>query len=187
MSTEPFIGEVKILAFNFAPRGFSLCAGQTMSIAENSALFALLGTTYGGDGQVTFKLPDLQGRVPIHQGQGPGLPQFTIGESSGNYSTTLSTANMPAHIHTMISARAVMNVNGTAGGENTPDGAFFGTNTTQAFYAETPGNNEFMNAAVLVPTGTTDVTGSGTPIDITNPLLCINYSIAIEGIFPSRN
>lgn len=187
MSTEPFVGEIKILAFNFAPRGFSLCNGQTMSIAQYSALFALLGTTYGGDGQVTFKLPDLQGRVPIHQGQGPGLPQVSMGEAAGSYTTTVSTTNMPAHIHTMLSARATMNVNGTTGGENSPDGGFFGTNTSQAFYSETPGNNEFMNPAVLSASGATDATGSGMPIDITNPLLCINYSIATEGIFPSRN
>jgi microcystin-dependent protein len=185
MSTEPFIGEVKQLAFNFAPRGYMLCMGQTMSIAQNSALFALIGTTYGGDGVQTFKLPDLQGRVPIHQGTGPGLPTVSMGQASGSYSVTLSTANMPAHIHSMFSARASVNVNGNQAGENSPDGAFFGTNTQQAFYASQPA--DMMAANVIGVSGSTDMAGSNLPIDITNPLLCINYSIATEGIFPSRN
>lgn len=187
MSTEPFVGEVKWLAFNFAPQGFFLCQGQTLSISQYTALFALIGTTYGGDGQTTFKLPDLQGRVPIHQGQGPGLPPVSIGQAGGSYTATILTSNMPAHIHTMVSAKGTVNVNGNTGGENSPDGGFFGTNTTDAYYASQPANNEYMNAAAVMVTGTTDNTGSGIPIDITNPLLCINYSIAAEGIFPSRN
>ncbi len=187
MSTEPFIGEVKLLAFNFPPRGFQLCQGQTISIANYTALFALIGTTYGGDGQTTFKLPDLQGRVPVHQGQGPGLPMVTIGQAGGSYQTTIGTANMPMHIHTLFGATAVFNANDNAGGENSPDGGYFGMNSSQAFYASAPAANEFMNPGMVRVSGTTGAQGGSVPVDITNPYLCINYSIAMEGIFPSRN
>lgn len=187
MSTEPFIGEVKWLAFSFAPRSYMLCQGQTMSIANYTALYALIGTTYGGDGVQTFLLPDLQGRVPVHAGQGPGLPMISMGEKAGSYAVTLSTANLPAHIHTLYSARANMNVNGSNSGENSPDGGYFGSNSTQAFYASQPASGETMAPNMIGVMGSTDIAGSSLPIDITNPLLCINYSIAVEGIFPSRN
>lgn len=101
MSTEPFIGEIKIFGFNFAPPNYQLCNGQIVSISQNTALFSLLGTTYGGNGQTTFALPDLRGRMPIGQGQGPGLPDYMMGEVSGTTNTTLTTANLPAHTHTL--------------------------------------------------------------------------------------
>lgn len=97
MSTEPFIGEIKIFGFNFAPQNYQLCNGQIVSISQNTALFSLLGTTYGGNGQTTFALPDLRGRMPIGQGQGSGLPDYMMGEVSGTTNTTLTTANLPAH------------------------------------------------------------------------------------------
>src|SRR6187431_332959 len=105
MSTEPYIGEIKILAFNFAPRGYMTCQGQILSIAQNTALFSLLGTIYGGNGQTTFGLPDIQGRVPVGQGKGPGLGDYTIGQESGTETTTLISVNMPQHIHTLNSMR----------------------------------------------------------------------------------
>src|SRR6266480_4308295 len=97
--SEPFLGEIRTFGFNFAPRGWAQCNGQLLSISQNTALFSLLGTTYGGNGQTTFALPDLRSRVPIHQGQGPGLSQYSIGQSAGNESVTLNQSQMPAHIH----------------------------------------------------------------------------------------
>lgn len=187
MSTEPFIGEVKLLAFNFPPRGYATCSGQTMSIAQYSALFALIGTTYGGNGQTTFNLPDLQGRVPIGQGQGPGLPAYSMGEAAGTTTVTLVSANLPAHIHTLTSARVSIASNETSGSSNTSANAFPGNNDTTGVYAETPTPNTYMAPGVATVSGTTDSAGSNTPIEIMNPYLVMNYSIAIEGIFPSRN
>ena len=101
MSTEPFIGEIKALGFYFAPLSYMTCSGQLLSIAQYTPLFSLLGTNFGGDGQVTFALPDLRGRVPIGQGQGPGFPNYTIGESAGSPTATMTSLNMPLHLHTL--------------------------------------------------------------------------------------
>ena len=101
-SADPFLGEIELYAFNFEPKGFAQCNGQIMSIAQNTALFALLGTQYGGDGQTTFALPDLRGRVAIHQGAGTGLSSHTIGENGGSEKVTLTISNLPAHTHTVI-------------------------------------------------------------------------------------
>src|SRR5580765_2676031 len=97
--SQPFLGQIAIFGFNFPPRGWALCNGQTLAIAQNTALFSLLGTTYGGNGQTTFALPNLQSRVPIHQGQGSGLSPYTIGQEGGTESVTLTTGEMPAHVH----------------------------------------------------------------------------------------
>lgn len=185
MSTEPFIGEIKIFGFNFAPRGYMTCQGQILSIAQNTALFSLLGTTYGGNGQTTFGLPDLQSRMPIGQGQGPGLPSYTMGQKAGLNTVTILTSNMPAHIHTLSTAKANIAVNTTVADSNTPESAYLAANNTTALYSEGPQTGKFLAPASI--SGNTDITGSGLPIDITNPYLTINYSIAIEGIFPSRN
>lgn len=187
MSTEPFIGEVKLLAFNFAPKSYMLCAGQTLSIAQNTALFSLLGTTYGGNGQTTFRLPDLQGRMPIGQGNGPGLPAHTMGEMAGTTSVTLLTSNIPAHNHTLNSARVRIASNETSGSSNTSANAYPGNNDTVGVYAEAPTPNTYMAPGAATVTGTTDITGSNYPVSILNPYIVMNYSIAIYGIFPSRN
>lgn len=185
MSTEPFIGEIKILGFNFAPKSYQTCQGQILSIASNTALFSLLGTTYGGNGSTTFALPDLQGRMPIGQGSGPGLSSHSMGERSGSESVTLLTANIPPHIHTLNSATAKIAVNNLISDIGEPAGAYPGKNDTNQVYAENPTANTFMAPATLG--GSTDSTGSGYPIGIMNPYLVINYSIALYGIFPSRN
>lgn len=187
MSTEPFIGEVKLFGFYFAPKGYQLCSGQILAISTNTALFSLLGTTYGGNGQTTFALPDLQGRMPIGQGNGPGLPAHTIGERAGNVSATLLTSNMPAHVHTLNSMRVKIASNETSGSSNTSANAFPGNNDTTGVYAETASPNTFMAPGVATVSGTTDITGSNYPFSIVNPYLVMNYSIAIYGIFPSRN
>lgn len=184
MSTEPFIGEVKLFGFNFAPKGYATCQGQIMSIAQNTALFSLLGTTYGGNGTTTFGLPDLQGRAPIGQGQGPGLPLYSMGEIGGTTSTTLLTSNMPAHVHTLTALRVMQRVNSANAGENSPEGNYPATTGTPA-YSDSPGANQYGAPALV--SGTTDITGGSQPFSILNPYLCMNYSIAIYGIFPSRN
>lgn len=184
MSTEPFIGEVKVFGFNFAPVSYMLCQGQSLSIAQYTALFALIGTTYGGDGQTTFDLPDLQGRVPINQGQGPGLPAFNIGESSGSTSVTLTTPNLPAHIHVGIGLSVSIPVS-TGGADSTsPEGAYLADRGAEVYSSQaTPG--KYYGPSTFG--GNTGPSGSGLPVDISNPYLVLNYSIAVEGIFPSRN
>jgi len=186
MSTEPFIGEVKLLGFQFPPRGYSLCQGQLLSIAEYTALFALIGTTYGGNGTTTFNLPDLQGRVPIGQGQGPGLPDYSIGEEAGSPSVTLTAANLPAHIHTVNSLKVHTKVNSTIADSGTALDGYPGTSGTNV-WAESATPGAFMAADEAVVSGSTDTTGSSMPLSVVNPYLVLNYSIAVEGLFPSRN
>ncbi|CAM4002090.1 phage tail protein [Flavobacterium cucumis] len=184
MSTEPFIGEIKIFGFNFAPQSYQLCSGQIMSIAQNTALFSLLGTTYGGNGQTTFALPDLRGRMPIGQGQGPGLPNYSMGQLSGTTSVTILTSNLPAHTHAAQGITVNMPVSNAGGDTDSPQGAYLANNGSEVFSSEpTPG----ANYAPLSASGQTSIVGSNIPISILNPYLTINYSIAIYGIFPSRN
>ena len=183
MSTEPFIGEVKIFGFNFAPISYMLCQGQLLSIAENTALFALLGTMYGGDGQVTFGLPDLRGRVPIGQGQGAGLPFYTQGEIGGSTTVTLTTPNLPMHNHAATGINVRIPV--TAASEDTSaTNSYIGNDIADTFG---PQASPTASLGAPVVSGSTAFAGSNQPFSIQNPYLVINYSIAIEGIFPSRN
>ncbi|VXC11358.1 Phage tail protein [Flavobacterium sp. 9AF] len=184
MSTEPFIGEIKIFGFSFAPQSYLLCAGQIMSIAQNTALFSLIGTIYGGNGQTTFALPDLRSRMPIGQGQGPGLPVYNIGQYGGTNSVTLLTQNIPAHMHTLNAMQVKILANNNLGEEQTPNGNYPAITTSDS-YNSVPTTNVFMGGTQI--SGTTDITGSNIPVNIQNPYLAINYSIAIYGIFPSRN
>ncbi len=174
---EPFIGQISTTAFNFAPRGWALCNGQLLPIAQNTALFSLLGTTYGGDGETTFGLPDLRGRVPMHWGTGPGLSNRRIGERGGIENVALSTANLPSHNHA-VSPRCSNDL----GDEVLPEGNFVakpaGADTGEAF-ASTP--DQAM--------GTTTSTDTGGNQSHTNvqPFLGVTFIIALVGIFPSRN
>jgi microcystin-dependent protein len=184
MSTEPFIGEVKLLAFYFAPKGYSLCQGQTLSIASNTALFSLIGTTYGGNGQTTFQLPNLQGRMPIGQGTGPGLPSHSMGEAAGYPTVTLISGNLPAHTHSLNNVSVKIKASNDPADENSAAGLFPGI-ATASVYTASPTANVFTGGTVV--SGTTDPTGSNVPISVMNPYLVMNYSIAVYGIFPSRN
>ncbi|MBI1385543.1 MAG: phage tail protein [Rhizobiales bacterium] len=167
--SEPYIGQVQLFGFNFAPRGWAFCTGQLLAIAQNTALFSLLGTTYGGDGRTTFGLPDLRGRVPIGAGQGPGLANYTWGDRAGREQVTLTISQMPSHTHV---SNAI---------------------TGPADFSSAPRNNR---AYVVEPTGVTEYdgkpaviqnSGGSQPFDIRNPYLAMNYSIALLGIFPSRS
>ncbi len=184
MSTEPFIGEVKLLGFNFAPKGYATCQGQVLSIAQNTALFSLLGTTYGGNGQTTFALPDLQGRVPVGQGQGPGLSPYSMGQVGGVENTTLTTAQMPMHVHPAQGITIRIPVN-TANDDSAAAGNYIGDSSPNDMYGGTP--SPTLSTGAPIVGGTTAVAGGSQPFSLLTPYLCMNYSIALQGIFPSRN
>ena len=171
---QPFIGAIFLFGGNFAPRNYAFCDGQILSIAQNTALFSILGTTYGGNGQTTFALPNLQGRVPVQQGQGPGLPNISLGQSSGSPTTTLITANMPAHTHALngVSER---------GDVSSPAGAFPANSGGLDPEYRTSGTAVAMNSAAI------GATGSNQSFSNMPPYLAVNYIIALNGIFPSRN
>jgi microcystin-dependent protein len=175
-----YLGAVKLFAGNFAIKGYAFCAGQQLAINQNQALFALLGTTYGGNGQTTFALPDLRGRVPIGMGQGAGLSPRTLGEASGAESVTLLTSNVPIHTHTLNATTATTTTTTAGPGVLTgtlkaSDGAFY-TLPTQTEFATFS-----MNAGAVA------LRGGGQPHNNIQPSLGINYLIALVGIFPSRN
>ncbi len=164
MST-PFLSEIKIVSFGFAPKGWALCNGQILPINQNQALFSLLGTTYGGNGQTTFALPDLRSRSPLHGGNG-----FFLGDRSGEENQTLTLTQLPAHAHAASGSNAAP----SAG----PSGSTWATHATPA-YSGAP--NTSMNAA------STTATGGGQPHNNMPPFLTLNIIIALQGIFPSRN
>jgi microcystin-dependent protein len=172
---EPFLGQIIIGGWNFAPRGYAACNGQIMSIAQNTALFSLLGTTYGGNGQTTFALPDLRGRVPMHVGQGPGLSSRDLGEMSGVENVTLSVNEMPQHSHLVNANSGVATQRGP--GNNFP--AQESQNKTSTYH--TASNNTAMNPTMIA------AAGGSQPHNNMQPYLVLQFCIAIEGIFPSRN
>lgn len=175
-----FIGQITLFAGNFAPRGWALCQGQLLSISTNTALFSILGTTYGGDGRVTFGLPDLRGRVPVGQGQGPGLSPWVLGDSEGVESVSLIASEMPAHNHNVQVSSGQANSN-TANNNYlaVTNGTFAGDPVNVNTYNGTPN-------AVLGP-GSISIAGGSQPHENVQPSLCLNYIICIEGYFPSRN
>jgi microcystin-dependent protein len=170
--SEPFYGEIRMFGFNFAPRGWAFCNGQILPIAQNTALFSLLGTMYGGNGQTTFALPDLRGRVPIHQGQGPGLSNYTMGQVAGTETVTLTVNEMPQHIHQVAPPSSTNSANASRPTNNIPAGG--------QFYTAPPGNGTMAP----FPSG---IAGGSQPHQNIQPYLTVNFCIALEGIFPSRN
>ena len=174
---DPFIGEIKIFGGNFAPNGWAFCNGQIMSIAQNTALFSLLGTTYGGDGVQTFALPDLRGRVPLSFGQGPGLSDYVLGEASGTESVTLISTQMPAHTHSL-------QANSSIGSTPTPIGNF----TAIVDGNDGRGINGFSNATDgTMAANAISAAGGSQPHPNMQPYLCVNFIIALQGIYPSRS
>jgi microcystin-dependent protein len=183
--SSPYLAEIKMFGGNFAPRGFAFCNGQLLSIAQNSALFSLLGTTFGGNGQSTFGIPDLRGRCPVHFGQGPGLPAVQLGEQSGTPTVTLLTSQMPAHIHSLTGASASMPCSSGAGTLDNPTGAIPSGSASHEDYAAAGAATGAMASAPV--SGSTGVAGSNQPFSVMQPYLGINFIIALEGIYPSRN
>jgi microcystin-dependent protein len=163
---EPFLAEIRIVSFNFAPKGWAFCDGQTLPINQNQALFALLGTTYGGNGTTTFALPNLQGRVPFHFGQG-----FSLGQTGGEATHTLSTSEMPAHNHLAMASSSDAD-------QVSPIANFWAKGAASA-YSAAP--NSAMSPAALAQVG------GSQPHQNMSPFLVLNFVIALQGIFPSRN
>ncbi len=180
---EPFIGQVILFAGNFNPRGWAFCDGQLLPISSNSALFSILGTTYGGDGRTTFGLPDLRGRVAVHEGTGPGLPAVRLGQKSGNATTTLAVQNLPSHTHTIANTLTLRASSATGNTDDADGGTLAGGLDT---YVE--GNADVdLNATMLSGAVTAQNTGSGTAFSNMQPYLGLNYIIALVGTYPSRS
>ncbi len=183
---EAYLGEIFMGGWNFSPRGFAFCSGQLVSISQNTALFSLLGTNFGGDGVQTFGLPDLRGRAPIHWGQGPGLSQYVIGQQWGTEYVTLAQSQIPAHNHSMV-------VNKTAGTTSIPATNTYlaagpvtgsGPNATSLNTFTTDGTS--ANLTTLAP-ASTSLYGGSQPHSNIQPSLSVTFVIAMQGIFPSRN
>ena len=171
--SEPFVGEIRMFGFGFAPQGWALCNGQLLPISQNQALFSLLGTTYGGDGRTTFALPDMQSRVPVCQGQGPGLSSYAEGQAGGAETVTLAAAQMPGHTHPVKASSS-------AAGADQPGGRALARSANHIYTAE-PDTNTVLNADML------GGTGGGQPHGNIQPYLAVNFCIALTGIFPPRN
>lgn len=174
--SEPFLAEVRIVGFNFAPRGWAFCDGQILPINQNQSLYSLLGTTYGGDGRTSFALPDLRGRTPIHVGRSNGGQAHTLGQKSGEETHTLSANEMPQHTHAFH-------------GINNPDVGVRSDQPAGRFLAEAASDLYSTETSNLVNlgTGTTLDVGGGQAHDNMQPYLALNFCIALQGLFPSRN
>jgi microcystin-dependent protein len=173
--SEAFVGEIRIFAGNFAPTGWAQCDGQLLPISQNTALFSLLGTYYGGDGKSTFALPNLQDSVPLHQGQGPGLSDYALGQSGGEAGVTLLTTEMPSHTH---QAMGISGSDQTSPGPGVVWGSLAGR-TPPPMYAS-------GNPDVTMGFSASGVTGSSLPHNNLQPLLVLNFIIAQQGIYPAR-
>ena len=171
--SEPFLAEVRIVGFNFAPRGWAFCDGQILPINQNQSLYSLLGTTYGGDGRTSFALPDIRGRTPIHIGRSNGGADHTLGQKSGEETHTLSAAEMPQHDHVARGTTAVGNVP---------------IPSSSVVLADTPGQIYADPANLLsLRSGTVANVGGGQAHENMQPYIAVNFCIALQGLFPSRN
>tara|TARA_R110002072_G_scaffold302710_2_gene487692 strand:+ start:226474 stop:226992 length:519 start_codon:yes stop_codon:yes gene_type:complete len=170
---DPFLGQVIMFGGNFAPRGWAFCDGQLLSIAQNTALFSILGTTYGGDGRTTFGLPDLRGRIPMGEGNGPGLTPRALGAKTGKETNILNVTQLPSHNHT-----ASVQVNTDAAATTDPNGHFLAP--AEAYATDGTANASLGGV-------TCGNTGGNQPVDNIQPVQVINYIIALQGTFPSRS
>jgi microcystin-dependent protein len=170
--SQPYIGEIRMFGGSFAPAGWAFCNGQLLPISENNALFILLGTTYGGDGQETFALPNLQSRIPIHMGQGTGTSSYTIGEQGGVEQVTLTTNQIPIHTHAPLAS--------SAGGSDSPGNNFWGASSLGKPYVAPPASAAMNPATMGSPVG------GSQPHENMLPFLCVSYIISLFGIFPSQ-
>jgi microcystin-dependent protein len=172
---DPFVAEIRIFPFNFAPKGWAWCDGQLLPLSQNTALFSLLGTTYGGNGKTTFALPDLQGAAPLHPGQGKGLSLYDLGQMGGSDTVTLLTSEMPAHNHTLFGTVE----NGTQG--TLTQGITVGTSVSGTVYQ----NNTASNLVPMSPNALAP-TGGDQPHNNLMPYLTFYFNIALQGVFPPR-
>jgi microcystin-dependent protein len=172
---QPYIGEIRMFGGNFAPAGWMFCEGQLLPISENDAMFTLIGTTYGGDGEETFALPDLRGRLPIHQGTGPGLTNRVLAEAAGVEAVTLTTQQIPSHTHAMLGSTNLATANELT--DNIP-ASMVAAGTQSAYGVDAPLGN--LDASTVTPVG------GSQPHDNFQPYLCVNFIISLFGIFPSQ-
>ncbi|MBK7871861.1 MAG: phage tail protein [Saprospiraceae bacterium] len=170
---DPFVAEIRIFPFNFAPKGWAFCDGQLLPLSQNTALFSLLGTTYGGNGKSNFALPDLQGRAPMQPGQGPGLSLHDLGETGGSETVSLLESEIPSHSHIV---RTVSEVGDT----NQPSGNNLAPSSQGNAYIAAIGSSTFMNDNTLAPAG------GDQPHNNMMPYLTLNFNIALQGVFPPR-
>lgn len=189
-ASTPFLGQITMFGGNFAPRGWALCNGQLLSINQNQSLFSLLGTTYGGDGRTTFALPDLRGRVAIHAGAGPGLTAKNLGEKGGSETNTLTVNQLPSHTHAATATTNIVihadNGNGTS---DTPGGKVWAKKSRDSDYSNFPASAVTMDsgAASAATSVTVGNTGNSQAVNNIQPFQTVNYIIALQGVFPSRN
>ena len=170
---DPFVAEIRIFPFNFAPKGWAWCDGQLMPLSQNTALFSLLGTTYGGNGKSNFALPDLQGRAPMHPGQGPGLSLHDLGETGGSETVTLLESEIPAHSHGLMASNQLGDTPGVSG-------AYIARTTFNMFQSNTSANLTPMAPEALAPAG------GDQPHNNMQPYLTFYFCIALQGVFPPR-
>lgn len=190
--TNPFLAQIELFAGNFAPRGWAFCEGQLLPISQNSALFSILGTTYGGDGRTTFALPDLRGRSGMHPGTGPGLSTRKLGQKTGTETTTLNSTQMAAHNHVVInrlSGVAAIEVSESEGEESSPTSGYLATTPSgNSYYLDETDGSHLAGASGDVGGSASLLnTGSATPYNNRQPFLGLNYVIALQGVFPSRS
>lgn len=174
---EPFIGQIIMFAGNFAPRGWALCNGQLLPISSNSALFSILGTTYGGDGRTTFALPDLRGRAPIHAGTGPGLSPRSLGQRAGTETNVLNTTQLPSHSHASV---LTVGEEGFVTPSASAAGHWLGNAAAGTPYRTASGTGSIQGLAI-------GNTGNNQPVNNLSPFLTVNYIVALQGTFPSRS
>ena len=171
---DPFLAEVRIFPYNFAPKGWAFCDGQLMSISQNTALFSLLGTTYGGDGKTNFALPNLQGRVPMHPGQGPGLSLYDLGEMAGDETVSLLESEIPAHSHPMSASNQ-------PGEDASPTNEALARSVGASLYQTDTSSNVVQYAPAAV-----SPSGGDLPHNNRQPYLTLAFNIALQGVFPAR-
>ncbi|MFK7926128.1 MAG: phage tail protein [Bacteroidia bacterium] len=178
---EPLIGQIIMFAGNFAPRGWALCDGQLLAISENSALFSILGTTYGGDGRTTFGLPDLRGRIAMHAGSGPGRTPRSLGSAGGSETNTMTVNQLPSHNHA-AKASVKQKASSDKANSQSPEGAY-PAYADKLSYSDTP-SDTMGESEVKIQL---DNTGGNQPINNIQPFQCVNYIIALQGVYPSRS
>lgn len=183
---DPFIAQIIMFGGGFAPRGWAFCNGQLLSISQNTALFSILGTTYGGDGRTTFGLPDLRGRAPVHVGNGPGLSNVKLGQRGGAENHTLTLGQMPSHAHDGSGLKGTLACNEEDGDSADPQGRSVGISASDTPY-NSEANDKLMKANDVSVSGETGMQGGNQAFNIRNPYLGMNYIIALQGIYPPRS